>query len=88
MPQAPLLVKGTVLDTAGQPVGGARLMWLESPVAMPDVAALSQADGSFVLTVPVPGRYRLGCQTDAQGSAQAAVNVRPDGAALQLTLIQ
>ena len=86
MTQTPLLVKGHVLDATGQPVGGARLMWLEAPVAMPDVAALSQADGGFVLTVPVPGRYRLGCQTDGQGSAQATTTVGPDGALVRLTL--
>ncbi|HEY9377479.1 MAG TPA: hypothetical protein VIQ02_10325 [Jiangellaceae bacterium] len=40
----------------GKPVAEARVFYTESPVPMPDVAALSGADGRFELTMPAAGR--------------------------------
>ena len=86
MTSKPLLVHGTVRRPGGQAVAGARLMWLDSPLPMPDTAALSQSDGSFVLGVPVVGRYRLACQTDRHGQVQADIDVGPSGANVTLQL--
>jgi hypothetical protein len=75
-----LQVVGTVLDRAGRPAGGATVMWVQGPVALPDMALLTQADGSFVMSAPVAGRYTLVCRRDPDGVARVDVNVGPQGA--------
>jgi hypothetical protein len=51
---------------------------------MPDVALLTDHHGRFKLAAPVPGRYRLRCDTDSQGHAEQAFTAA--GQTLQLTL--
>jgi hypothetical protein len=75
-----LQVAGRVLDSAGRPAAGATVMWLSGPVALPDVALLTQADGSFVMSAPVAGHYTLACRRDPDGVARVDVNVGPQGA--------
>jgi hypothetical protein len=55
---------GTVRDPAGQPVAGARVIFTESPVPMPDLAALTGPDGRFMLSLPVAGHYELAVHAD------------------------
>ena len=71
---------GTVLDSAGCPAGGATVMWVQGPVALPDVALLTPADGSFVMSAPVAGHYTLVCRRDPGGLARVDVDVGPQGA--------
>ena len=68
-------ISGTVLDAAGTPVAGARVYITRAPGPVPDVAALSGADGRFTLAAERPGVYEIACSTDTQGSAAAAVEV-------------
>jgi Carboxypeptidase regulatory-like domain len=63
------LVRGTVKDGTGRPVEGAHVYFLGGPATFPDVAALTDARGGFVLAAPFPGSYRLGCR--AEGFAVA-----------------
>ena len=80
-------IRGTVLDATGKPVAGARVFIAEAPGPVPDVAALTGADGRFTLAAPRPGRYEIACSTDAQGSAGASVEVGAQaGAELQFTV--
>jgi len=79
-------VVGTVLDSAGRPAGGATVMWVQGPVALPELALLSRADGSFVMTAPVPGRYTLSCRRDPGGQATVEFAVGPQGAHVTVTL--
>jgi Carboxypeptidase regulatory-like domain len=81
-----LPVVGTVLDRTGRPAAGATVMWLNGPVPLPDVALLTQADGSFVMSAPVPGPYTLACRRDPDGVARADVNVGPQGARVNIRL--
>lgn len=50
-------VSGTVLNEDGQPVSDASVMFAESPVAVPDIAALTNDQGRFSLSAPAPGHY-------------------------------
>ena len=80
-------IRGTVLDAAGAPVAGARVFIAKAPGAVPDVAALTGADGRFTLAAPRPGHYEIACNADAQGSAGASVEVGARaGAELWLTV--
>ena len=80
------LIHLTVLDAAGRPVAGARVYVVSAPVAMPDVAALSDPQGRFTLGAPKAGRYEIGASSDSHGSAQATLDVGDQGATLQLRL--
>ena len=68
-------ISGTVLDAAGTPVAQARVYITRAPGPVPDVAALSGADGRFTLAAARPGVYEIACSTDTQGSAAATVEV-------------
>jgi Carboxypeptidase regulatory-like domain len=81
-----LRLAGTVLDRAGRPAAGATVMWLQGPVPLPDVALLTGADGSFIMSAPVPGPYRLACRSDAGGQATLDVTVGPQGARVTVRL--
>ncbi|MBK7975268.1 MAG: carboxypeptidase regulatory-like domain-containing protein [Deltaproteobacteria bacterium] len=51
-PQAPLHVSGTVVEASGAPVADARI---HSNQTRPPTSALTRADGSFELDLPLPG---------------------------------
>jgi hypothetical protein len=79
------LIHGSVLDVSGRPVALARVYFVKAPVAMPDVAALSDAQGRFTLSVPQAGDYEIGASSDT-GSASATVVVGERGGQLQIKL--
>ena len=68
-------IHGTVLDAAGRPVIAARVFYLAGPDPLPEVAALTDADGRFALAAARAGRYRLGGASDAAGAGEAEVDV-------------
>jgi hypothetical protein len=70
------IVAGTVQDTAGRPIGAARVYFVEGPVALPDIAALTDADGRFTLSAPVPGTYRVAVASEGFTPTTAMVDVR------------
>ena len=69
------VISGRVLSAAGQPIAGARVFFVSSPVPVPDIALLTDGTGRFSLTAPVPGAYRIGCSSDKFGSATITVDV-------------
>jgi hypothetical protein len=54
-----MIINGTVTDPSGRPVVGATVLIAASPIPVPDIAALTGADGAFSIAVPAPGAYRL-----------------------------
>lgn len=76
----PELVTGTVRDRHG-PVGGASVALTGGPVPLPDVAALTADDGTFVTGVPVPGRYTVVCTLPDGRSRRVDVDVPAGGGA-------
>jgi protocatechuate 3,4-dioxygenase beta subunit len=54
------LIVGTVVDARGEPVAGATVYFVEGPVPLPDIAAVTDAEGRFTLTAPAPGPYTVG----------------------------
>jgi protocatechuate 3,4-dioxygenase beta subunit len=69
------LVSGSVRDAVGAPVAGARVAFADAPVAVPDVALLTDAEGRFALAAPAPGGYELSVAADGYAPAHVAVEV-------------
>ena len=78
------LIRGRVVDRAGHPVAGARVMVTEGPAPMPDIAMLTGEDGRFAMAVPVPGRWRLLAATD---DARAEADVDASGGPADAMLV-
>lgn len=75
MTEQPSVVYGTVYDPAGNPVAGARVYFTDSPFAMPDIAALTDGEGKFSLSVPADGTYGLECNAEGFSTKSTAVSV-------------
>lgn len=57
MTETPIVMYGVVKDKNGNPVSQARVSFVAGPVPLPDIAALTNDDGKFVLSMPVAGEY-------------------------------
>lgn len=79
-------VHGQVVDALGHPVAQARVGWVDGPVPLPEVMALSDAQGHFTLVAPVAGAYQLQCSSDAHGQASVQVQARKGGVTVRLAL--
>ena len=77
---------GTVFDAAGRPVARARVYVKTSPVPVPDVSILADAQGRFRLNVPSAGNYEIGASSDAFGSGAVVVTVGPQDSSVQIKL--
>ncbi|MGW6023785.1 carboxypeptidase-like regulatory domain-containing protein [Streptomyces sp. NPDC055099] len=78
-------ITGVVRDTSGTPVTGAHVLFTEGPRPLPDIAAVTDAEGRFSLVAPTPGAYTLICRADPlmgpSGTAEATVRVEPSARA-------
>lgn len=79
-----MLISGVVRDEHGAPVGGARVYVVDAPVAVPDIAAVTDQEGCFTLSVPVDGRYTIEANADRGGPAQATIDARPEAPDVEL----
>lgn len=58
-------IHGRVVDASGEPVAGAVVYVISAPVNVPDIAAITDANGSFSIGAPVAGHYRFGVNPGA-----------------------
>jgi hypothetical protein len=79
------LIAGRVVDENGKPVAWARVMFTKSPVALPDIAAMTGEDGSFTISVPQNGSYEISTFTDDQ-QGKASVDVSGDRHEIEVRL--
>ena len=75
------VLSGLVVGADGNPVSRAKVYFVSAPVSVPDIAALTNEDGQFQLTAPVPGVYTLGATGDSGGSGKVTVETGPEGVA-------
>lgn len=72
-------ITGFVRDASGTPVTGANVLFTAGPQPLPDIAALTDAEGRFSLIAPTAGQYTLTCRADPltgpPGTAEATVRV-------------
>jgi|SRR5581483_6220415 hypothetical protein len=71
-------ISGRVTNTRGEPIARARLAFSESDVPLPDIAYLTNADGSFRLRVP-RGQYTLAVFADGYVSQERKLDTRTRG---------
>jgi hypothetical protein len=64
MSDNPPEIAGVVVDAEGNPVEEARVYFVEGPVPLPDIAALTDSSGRFALSVPTSGTYQLGIASE------------------------
>ena len=74
MPDATMLITGVVQEKDGGAIAGASVYFLSGPVPLPDIAGLTGEDGSFTLSAPAPGMYRIGAR--AAGYSPGEVEIR------------
>jgi hypothetical protein len=72
------IVRGQVRGLDGRPVEGARVAITASPVPVPEIAAVTDAEGRFSLFAPAPGAYTFTAHADGPGGpATGSVQVPP-----------
>ena len=78
-------ISGSVVDAQGAPVDGARVFLTAGPVPLPDIAALTGADGRFELSAPAPGEYTVACAGETGAGESADVRVGDGDVEVTLT---
>jgi len=80
----PLIVG--VVRAADRPIRDARVFISRAPVAVPDVAQLTDAGGRFALSVPVNGTYEISCRADVYPPRTKSVTVDRERVEVELVL--
>ena len=72
-------ILGTVTSPNGERIAEASVYFMAGPVPLPDIAQITDDDGHFRLTAPVPGTYRIGVRgPDAETTAETTVEVHDE----------
>lgn len=82
------IIRGHVVDLQSHPVAEVAVYIVSSPVSMPDIAQLTDEQGRFTISVPVPGRYTVGVRSEGGGAVQTEVDIKgeePVSVEVQLT---
>jgi len=75
---ATVLIRGVVRGAGGVLLEGAVIVFVEAPVDVPDIAAMTGDDGTFVVAAPAPGRYLLGIRADGYGVRELDLDITGD----------
>ena len=64
MSDNPPEITGVVVDAEDNPVEEVRVYFVEGPVPLPDIAALTNCNGRFARSAPTSGTYQLGIASE------------------------
>jgi hypothetical protein len=78
MATKPIIVRGVVHGAAGEQVAQARVFITKGPVPVPDIAALTDAEGRFTLSFPVQGSYEVVCVAEGYAPSSTTIEVADD----------
>ncbi len=73
------MINGRVTDGAGRPVAEAAVSIVAAPVPVPDIAAVTGADGRFALPAPMPGEYVVAATGPGELRGRVSVVVGAEG---------
>lgn len=73
-----MLIRGVVTGHDGSALEGSVVSITGAPTDVPDIAAVTGDDGTFVIHAPATGRYRLSVRADGHEPAECAVDVGAD----------
>ena len=79
-------INGVVRGPGGDALSFAAVAFVQGPTDLPDVAALTGDDGTFVLTAPVVGHYRLGFRADDCAYREIGLDVDDVDVSVTITL--
>ncbi|OUJ74057.1 carboxypeptidase-like regulatory domain-containing protein [Hymenobacter crusticola] len=86
MTRKPHIISGHVHEPNGRPAVGARIYFLAAPVAVADMALVTDQHGQFTLPAPASGTYQLGCTADGFAPATVTVDVAEEDARVEIEL--
>ena len=86
MASQPALITGRVMASDGQPIAGARVLFVNAPGSVPDIAALTDDTGGFTLAAPWAGPYTLEVAADGFRSQRVSVTVSA-GEKIELSIV-
>jgi hypothetical protein len=75
MAAQPIIVAGVVRGPADEQVPEARVFIARAPVPVPDIAALTDAEGRFTLSLPVRGIYEVACVAEGYAPSSTTIEV-------------
>lgn len=79
-------IEGTVSDSSGAPIEGARVMIVRAPAAFPDIAVLTPSDGRFFLQSVGDGVHEILVVADGYDQTRLSVVPRHAQPSLVVTL--
>ncbi len=82
-----MLIHGVITDEREVPIEWASVVFVEAPADLPDIAAVTDERGEFIVSVPVPGRYRLRCQAFDHQPATVTVDVTDHDVSIACRLV-
>jgi hypothetical protein len=78
MATKPFIVAGVVRGPAGEQVAQARVFIARGPVPVPDIAALTDTEGRFTLSLPARGSYEVACVAEGYAPSSTTLEVADD----------
>lgn len=75
MAEKPRVISGVVRDNDGKPIADAQIYFTDSPMPLPDIAMLTDTNGTFSLSVPSAGKYGIGFNADGFASETTTVTI-------------
>lgn len=70
------IISGIVHDPIGRPIAQARVYFMSGPVALPDIATLTNNEGAFALSAPSEGNYHIGIAADGFAPTSIMVTIK------------
>jgi Carboxypeptidase regulatory-like domain len=67
------VIAGVVKDKNGSVISGARVSFVAGPIPLQDIAALTDVNGSFVLSAPRPGEYTIEVLSEGFSAKKAKI---------------
>lgn len=75
MTPPPAIIDGVISDEDGRALADVTVAFSSTPVAVPDIAALTGPDGRFAVTAPASGTYTLVAAADGYATEHVTVQV-------------